>query len=419
MRPGLGGDSRGDRLARRVTLLARLSETGRHLAAPARAAEALAAIADAVALLRPGAICTLRVVQPPDPGLTLAASAGPTVMRAAAMLDADLPPLVLRAGRALLVRDARRHARVGCRALWNERGYAVWYGVPLPGAGAPVGVLGLALPASERPPGRDERAVLDAHAAQAALVLRADRLAATADRQAQAIDVARTELLEAAKLAALGHLVSDVVHEVSNVLGTVMLRMEALLDEPRDPATGLGLRALDGHCRQIADLLHELRRFWSGGGVRAVVSLDVLVERLLHLREPRMRARGTRVERALTGGLPAVMGDPAQLERAVLMLLVEAEAAVRGRGVVRLTTAARRDEAGSWATLMVEDDGPTVAADVMPSLFDPFGPRTMGRGPSIGLAAAHAIVTGCGGRLTAANRPQGGVGFLVELPAVN
>ncbi|HSE92355.1 MAG TPA: ATP-binding protein, partial [Methylomirabilota bacterium] len=175
---------------------------------------------------------------------------------------------------------------------------------------------------------------------------------------------------------------------------------------------------LDAHCRQIGDLLNELRHFWSGGGVRAVVSLDALVERLLHLREPRMRARGMRVERVLAGQLPAVAADGAQLERAVLALVLEAETAVRSRGLVRLTTGARGDSAGPWVTLAVEDDGPSIPADVLPHVFDPFVPRREGRGPSVGLAAAHAIVTAHGGRLTAANRLYGGVTFLIELPAV-
>jgi GAF domain-containing protein len=202
----LGG--RGGRLARREALLAHLSEAGRLLATAPTGADLLTAVADGVARIRPGAICTLRVVQPGDGALALAACEGTAAARAAAVLDADLPPLVLRTGRPLLVRDARLHPRVGCRALWHERGYAVWYGVPMPGIGAPVGVLGLALPAGERPPGREERALLDAYAVQAALALRADWLAATADRQARALEVARTELLEAAKLVTLGHLVS-------------------------------------------------------------------------------------------------------------------------------------------------------------------------------------------------------------------
>ncbi len=413
----LSGSSDG-RLERRGTVLAHLLEAGRLLAAAPSGVDLLNAVADAAAHMRTGAICTLRVVQPGSGGLGLAACAGPLVASAAAALDADLPPLVLRKGRAVLVRDVRVNFRVRSRALWRERGYAAWFGVPLPGADAPVGVLGLALPASARPPGRQERAVLDAYAAQLALVLRAERLSATVDRQARALEVARTELLEAAKLLALGHLVSDVVHEASNVLGTVMLRMESLLEEPCDAQTGTELHALDAHCRQIGDLLHELRRFWGGGGARAIVNLDALVERLLHLREPRMRARGTQVERVLAGQLPAVAADWAQLERAVLALVIEAEAAVRGRGVLRLTTAARHDRAGSWVTLAVEDDGPPIAADVLPHVFDPFAPRCDGRGPSVGLAAAHAIVTAHGGRLTAANRPDGGVSFLIELPAI-
>ncbi len=415
MRPRVAG-SRGRRFPHRPPPIDRLAPTGRPLAGAVPGAASLAAVADAVAALRPRAICTLRVVEPSGT-LILATSAGPAMMRAAAMLDADLPPLVLRTRRALLVRDARLHPRVGCRALWTERRYAVWYGVPLPGPDAPSGVLGLALPVGERPPRRAERALLEAHAIQAALLLRADRLAETVVRQAQALEVARSELLEAAKLVALGPVVSDVVHEASNVLGTVMLRMEALLDEPRDAGTSANLRALDAHCRQIADLLHELRRFWSGGGVRAVVSLDVLVDRLLRLREPRMRARGVRIERALAGELPAVMGDPAQLERVVLALLLDAESAMPGGGVVRLSTSARRDASGSWATLVVEDEGPAIPDEVLPSLFDPFGPRNTDRGPSMGLAAAHAAVTASGGRLTAANRAGGGVAVLLELPA--
>ncbi|MGH7389304.1 MAG: sensor histidine kinase [Candidatus Rokuibacteriota bacterium] len=398
-------------------LLAHLLETGRLLATAPLGTDLLVTVAERAARVREGAICTLRVVQPGSAGLNVAACAGPVVASAAAALDADLPPLVLRRGRAVLVRDARVNSRVRCGALWQERGYAAWLGTPLPGAGAPVGVLGLALPAGARPPGRQERAVLDAYATQAALVLRAERLAATADRHARALEVARAELLEAAKLLPLGHLVSDVVHEASNVLGTVMLRMESLLEEPGGAQTGAQLHTLGAHCRQVGDLLNELRRFWGGGGARAVVSLDALVERLLHLRAPRMRARGMRVERVLAGQLPAVVADGVQLERAVLGVVLEAETAVRSQGLVRLTTGARRDSAGSWVTLAVEDDGPPIPADVLPHVFDPFAPRSQGRGPSVGLAAAHATVAAHGGRLTAANRPHGGVTFLIELPA--
>jgi len=415
--PALEGGS--GHVARRGASLANLWSAGRLLASAPAGADLPDMIARAAARLRAGGLSTVRILVPGEAGLGVAACAGPAVPRAAAALDADLASVVLAAGRAVLVRDARIDARVRCAPLWRERGYAAWHGVPLPGPEGPAGVLGLALPADQRPLARDERAALEAYATQAGLALRAARLATTVERQAQALAVARAELLETSRLLAFGHVVSDVVHETSNVLGTVMLRLESLLEEPHEPRTAAVLAALDGHCRQIADLLHELRRYWSGGGVRAVVNLDELIERLLRLREPRMRARGTRFERARAGHLPAVLVDPAHVERAVLTLLIEAEAAVRGRGVVRLGTEARRDESGAWVVVTVSDDGPPIADALLAQLFDPFAPRGQGRGPSVGLAAAHAIVAGLGGRLTVANDAGGGVTFRLELPAVS
>lgn len=368
--------------------------------------------------MREAAVGTLRLAEPGTAGLRLVAAAAPAgIRRHAAVLDEELSALVK--SRPLLVRDARLDPRVRRRLLWRERGYATWYGLPLISDERLLGVLGVALPASVGGLAAQERRLLEMYATQAALAIRASRLAVTVKRQSAALKIARTELLEAGKLLALGHLVSDVVHEASNVLGTITLRMEALLEGPRDAETENQLHALDAHCRQIADLIGELRRFSAVGG-RAASAVDVgaSLERLLRLREPRARARGVRLERALAGPLPPVSGDRAQLERALLALLLEAEAALVGGGVITVRTAARREPEGTtWVAVAVEDDGPPIPSGLLAHLFDPFAPRVRGRGPSIGLAAAHVVIGAHRGRLTAENLPGRGVVFLVELPA--
>jgi len=411
----------GAPVAERGAGIAAVVRAGRLLGAGRRPGRVAGAVADGAARLCPGAVSTLRLADGEGGALRLVAASGPSFLRRHAdVLDDDLALDVLADARPLLVRDVRLEPRSRRRALWRERGYAAWYGLPLPGAGGPAGVLGLALPAGAGTPGIQERRVLQMYAAQAALALRAASLADTADRQRAALEVARTELLEAAKLLALGHLVSDVVHEASNVLGTITLRMETLLEGPRDAETGPQLHALQAHCRQIGDLIGELRRF-SGAGSRPASAVDVgaCLQRLLDLREPRMRLRGVKLRRGLAGGLPAVVADRAHLERALLALVLEAETALAGGGTITVTTAARRDDGRSWVSVTIEDDGPAIAPELLPRLFDPFAPRVKGRGPSIGLAAAHAIIGAQGGRLTVAGRHGRGAEFRVELPGVD
>src|SRR5262249_28873476 len=212
------------------------------------------------------------------------AAAAPATANGAAALDADLPQHVLRAGAPLLIRDVQTDARVSRRELWQRHGYAAYYGLPLGDAEGALGVLGLFLPANAAAPTGEERCLLDMFAIQASLALRNSVLMATVERQRSTLEQAQTELFEAAKVRAVGHLVSGVVHEVNNLLGSVTLRTERLLEAPPDQKTAHELRALQGPCREIGDVIGELRRFSTAGGHRVLVDLTALLERILRLR---------------------------------------------------------------------------------------------------------------------------------------
>jgi signal transduction histidine kinase len=399
-----------------------LLDAARHLGSRLPRQALLEAIAAGAIRLRPATACTLRLVEPAGGGLQLVATAGPEgAASRLASLDEPLAPMALQESQPLVIPDVRLEGRARIRTLWREQRYAFYCGLTLPGPTGPLGVLGVALPAGTAALSPDEIQGLALYAAQAALALGNADLAATVDRQGQTLDSARGELIEAAKLLALGHLVSDVVHEVSNLLGAVTLRMEALLEGPRDQHLESQVPLLQAHCRQIGDLIGELRRFAGASDwPRAPLDLGASVERILHLRHARMEARGVKVVWERGRRLAEALADRPSLERALLALILESEAAIPantgGRLTLRLTGV---EEAGArWVRLDVEDDGPAFAAEALEQLFDPFATRGPGRGPSIGLAAAHTVIEAHGGRLTAENRQGGGVVLHVALPAV-
>ena len=81
----------------------------------------------------------------------------------------------------------------------------------------------------------------------------------------------------------------------------------------------------------------------------------------------------------------------------------------------RAITIAGAVDAGR-AVVAVLDNGPGIAAEALPRIFEPFY-TTKASGTGLGLAISAGIVREFGGELTATNRPGGGAVFRLAFPA--
>jgi two-component system NtrC family sensor kinase len=116
--------------------------------------------------------------------------------------------------------------------------------------------------------------------------------------------------------------------------------------------------------------------------------------------------------------LPAVSGDPQQLERVVINLVSNAQYALRARPVPRrLALHSSVDAAGDRVVLRISDNGGGIPPEIRSRIFDPFfTTKPTGEGTGLGLALCHGIITAHSGTIAVSSEPDAGTTFVISLP---
>ena len=128
-----------------------------------------------------------------------------------------------------------------------------------------------------------------------------------------------------------------------------------------------------------------------------------------------LRDQNFEIEIADTG-IAYVKASRLALSRALRNLLINA--ATHGvRGIVSVT-------GGATALITISDHGPGIAPDLLDQVFEPFFRADRARsqkipGAGLGLTISREIIRRAGGDIRIANRPDGGLIQVVELPAVS
>jgi PAS domain S-box-containing protein len=263
--------------------------------------------------------------------------------------------------------------------------------------GQPIRLLGIGHDITERKQAEDE----------AALLIREQ----AARREAEAANDAKD-----AFLATLSH---ELRTPLNAALGWAhVLREASQLDDRSTRAVQAICRNLLVQARLVSDILDVSRITRDGLSVETHnVELRPVVEAALEMVREAAAAKQMVVELRADGGDSTIPGDSRRLQQVAWNLLSNAVKFTPARGRIVVSLAAREDE----ITFTVEDDGPGIAPEFLPHVFEQFRQadssvtRTHG-GLGLGLAIAHHIVTLHHGTIEASNRTEGGARFVVSLP---
>ncbi|MEL6202765.1 MAG: ATP-binding protein [Pseudomonadota bacterium] len=231
----------------------------------------------------------------------------------------------------------------------------------------------------------------------------------------------QAQLIQAAKLAALGKMSATIAHEVSQPLAalqTTLASAKHMANKSDGKPVTEKLDTAINMTGRLNRMLKHLKSFARQGPPRAqVVSLSLSVTAALAVLDPKIRHLGVNISSNVQPPL-RVKADDIQLQQVVVNIVSNAIDAVAPCERREISITAKR--INDVAALTVRDSG-NGFMDVQPrDAFEPFlSTKITGEGLGLGLAITREIVERHNGQIELADHADGGAVVTVSLPAAS
>lgn len=229
----------------------------------------------------------------------------------------------------------------------------------------------------------------------------------------------RDELVQSAKLAALGQMAAGIGHELNQPLAALRAHIHSaatLIGRGKGDQAANNLDKMKGLTGRMADQISHIRRFARRPDAQLrPVDLVAAVSDALSLLEHRFEEEAVELELSLPQNSPVmVMAEPVRLEQVAVNLIGNALDAVTERAERRVSVAV--DATDRKAQLVVGDTGHGIASANLSSVFDPFfTTKPVGSGLGLGLSISYNIVKDFGGDIAILDTGPTGTRFLISL----
>ena len=228
------------------------------------------------------------------------------------------------------------------------------------------------------------------------------------------------KLQEAERSAVIGRLGAAVAHEIRNPLNYITLSLDHLREsfppqsEEKKQEFDKIMRQLRVEVDRIEERVSELLHF-ARPRKPEFESVDIreLIEDSMKIVEARASEAKIGIDISTADGLRAIKADREYLRSLFSNLFINAVKAMEPIGAGHLRVSVEGD--GSEVVVTVSDDGPGIAEQDLPRIFEPYF-SVAKTGTGLGLAIAQRAVELHGGRISVESHPNKGATFRVVLP---
>lgn len=244
---------------------------------------------------------------------------------------------------------------------------------------------------------------------------------------------ATVQLVQSAKLSALGELTAGVAHELNQPLNSIKIISQSLMrdiekDQFQEDSLEEDLGDIIHQVNKMAEIIDHMRLYTRQSDVISKESVDVnaVIESALILIGQQLANHDIQLVKTLDPDLPDVQGDPIQLEQVLQNLITNArhalESCEKEDKIIELSTYEMKAQPTNNHPLIVvevKDNGTGIPQDVKEKIFQPFfTTKEPGKGTGLGLSISGKIVEEHDGKLELESEMGQGTSFKVVLPGI-
>ena len=232
----------------------------------------------------------------------------------------------------------------------------------------------------------------------------------------QELEAARERAMRSEKLAMIGQLSGGIVHDLRNPLGAIKnaaylakrkFGRERSAEEDVKIAELLDL--IDGDVARAEDVISNLLSF--GNDKEIVLSKTNIGDVINHSMSSFVLNEGIDLTVTMEPGLPLVLGDDSHLIRTLQNLVANAQDAMEDGGRLSISALAKD---GS-VEIVVSDTGGGIAPENLERIFDPlYSGKSNGTG--LGLAICHEVISKHHGSISVESEIGVGTSFTICIP---
>ncbi len=257
--------------------------------------------------------------------------------------------------------------------------------------------------------------LVESVAASATVAIQNARLHEDLRIQLEELKRTQAQLIQAAKLAAIGELTAGVAHELNNpltaVLGFASLLLKQTADD--DPAKK-DLTTIVSEAARARDIVGRLMGFArQAKPCRQRTDLSLTVRETLDLIRQHLEKQGIVLEESYAPDLPWLRLDISNMKQVIFNLVTNAYQAMPHGGKLSVSTTRQ----GEGVAVCIADTGVGIPPEYLDRIFDPFfTTRPVGQGTGLGLSVSLGIVQSHGGSIEVESTAGQGSVFTIWLP---
>ncbi len=306
--------------------------------------------------------------------------------------------------------------------------------VPLKTRGRTIGAIEV-MNKKNGPFNTEDLSMLQALAISAATAIENAQLYQEQSKTIKRLAETQSQLVQSAKLAAVGELAAGVAHEINNPLSTIILLTSLLLDPPNNSPQGErveDLQMVNQEARRARDIVRSLLDFARADTPkRQPIDFNQLIEDAIFLVYTKNISQKITLNKKLSA-LPKMYLDVNQIKQVIVNLLNNAVQAMldseKQPAILTISTNLKlsppsirnedKTDPKQMIVCKITDTGKGIELEHLDKLFDPFfTTKEVGQGTGLGLSISYGIIEKHGGNIGVQSTPNQGSTFVLTLPA--